>query len=170
MRRRGQQEFEGFGFKRPKDAFGGSLLKGNPKTKRPLESKLPILLTLRANKSAMRLPKTIGKVDQMVYGIAKKHGVTIYEYANVGNHLHILIKISRVGRWAPFIRELTGRIAQVIGLRWMVRPHTRIVRGWRKAYKIAKEYVNLNILEAEGFIKRSETRTLRDLRVLLGDG
>ena len=170
MPKKAQMEFKGFGFNKPKDAFGGSLLKGNPKTKRPLESKLPILLTMRADKSVMRLNKNFGRVNQLVYGLAKKHGVTIYEYANVGNHLHILIKISRIGRWAPFIRELTGRIAQVINLSWLFRPHTRIVRGWKKAFRIARDYVKLNILEAEGFIKRSETKTLKDLRILLGDG
>ena len=57
-RRNLQQEFAGQGFTRPGDEFGGSLLKGNPKRKRPLESKLPIHLTLRATKSSLRTPKT----------------------------------------------------------------------------------------------------------------
>ena len=109
-----QQEFQDKAFKKPDPCFGGSLLKGNPKGKRPLDSKLPIHLTLRATMSVLKLRTTYGKVNRIVYDSAKRHGVQIYKYANVGNHLHILIKIPRIGRWAAFIRELTGRIAQEI--------------------------------------------------------
>ncbi len=175
-RRKSQQEFIGKGFTKPGDEFGGSLLKGNPKRKRPLESKLPIHLTLRATKSSLRTPKTQTLVAELVYGTAKKYGVTIYKFANVGNHLHILIKISRISRWSAFIRELTGRIAQVataqLGLSggfWLYRPHTRIVRGWNRAYRTAKMYVHLNWLQAEGFISRRETKTLKDLRAIFTD-
>lgn len=100
----------------------------------------------------------------------------IYKYANVGNHLHLLIKIRTRRAWAAFIRELSGRIAHVaqgLGGRmkgvdkfWKFRPYTRIVRGWREAFRIAKDYVQLNFLEAEGYIQRSETKTLRDLNAI----
>ncbi len=173
--RRKQLEFEGF--KRINDAFGGSLLKGNPKTKRPLDSKLPVLLTLRGIQGGMRSPKTFQKVNEIVYETAGKYGVRIYEYANVGNHLHILIRVMKLRLWAAFIRELTGKIAAFVkeffkieGSYWKFRPHTRIVRGWKKAYKSAKDYVYLNIIEAEGFIDRKETKTLKDLRAIFADG
>jgi REP element-mobilizing transposase RayT len=159
-------------FFKPKDSFGGSLLKNShAKTSRPIESKLPIHIVLRAKKSVMRLPKTIAIVDNNVDRICKKHGVTLYKYANVGNHLHLLIKLPRRQRWAPFIRELTGRVAQLtknaLGLDeafWSQRPYTRIVRGWQKAFQIAKDYVELNWLESQGFISRKETKTLKSLR------
>jgi REP element-mobilizing transposase RayT len=164
-------------FNKPKDAFGGSLLKGNnPKTKRPLDSRMPILLTLRAERSGMRKLGVLHKLNAQVYAIAKKHRVRVYNYSNVGNHLHLLIKIPRIHRWAAFIRELTGQIAQLMlktidlpeGLRfWRYRPHTRIVRGWKRAYKIAKEYVELNGLEATGSIDRRQVPNLKALRELL---
>ncbi len=165
---------------KPKDCFGGSLLKNsNAKTKRPLESKLPIHLVLRSKSSVLRLPKTFAKVNDCVGVIARKHGVRIYKYSNVGNHLHLLIKIVRVGAWAAFIRELSGRIAQVAqGLGgqekgrkfWTQRPFTRIVRGWREAFQIAKQYIALNELEANGFISRKETKSLKDLRMIFALG
>lgn len=153
----------------------------------------------------MRLPLVFKKVNAQVEKTARKYGVTIYQYANVGNHLHILMKISRRSRWSAFIRELTGRIAQLVseiledfvanlgakasnrlgkasdkaavrGTKkaklsvdesfWLHRPFTRVVRGWRKAFQIAKEYVQLNQLEADGMIRRSETKTLKDLRAI----
>ncbi len=178
MKRQVQHSFLGKEFIKPKDSFGGSLLKGNPKGKRPLDSKLPIQLTLRAGKSVLRLPKTIGPVNEIIRTTAKKHGVRIYDSANVGNHIHAVLKISRLQSWAPFIRELTGRIAQVVGALanyksdggfWLYRPHTRIIRGWQKAFHIAKKYIYLNRLEADGFVSRNEIKTLRDLRLVCGD-
>jgi REP element-mobilizing transposase RayT len=168
-----QQEFKIKGFEKTENEFGGSLLKGNPKKKRPLDSKLPIHLTLRAEKSVLRLPKVYGKVEKIVREVAKKYGVKIYKDANVGNHLHLAIKIRHVHDWAGFIRELTGRIALACQGKkgfWMYRPHTRIVRGWQKAFKIVLDYIYLNQIEAEGFISRKEIKTLRDYRLIFGTG
>lgn len=167
--------FDGAEFRRPGDCFGGSLLKGNPKTARPLDSKLPVHLTLRTAGSWLRRPKTYKSVNEIVQATARKHGMKIYRYANVGNHLHVVLKISRRHAWAAFIRELTGRIAQwvreAMGLAadskfWLFRPFTRIVRGWQRPFQLVKEYIALNLLEADGFISRRETKTLKDLRAL----
>ena len=124
----------------------------------------------------MRRPKIFGPINREVTRICRKHGVKLYKYANVGNHLHLLIKLRTRRGWSAFIRELSGRLAQIAqGLNgqqsatmkfWKDRPFTRIVRGWRKAFQLAKEYVELNILEAEGFIRRSEIRDLKALRAL----
>jgi len=174
--RKKQLEFNSLGFERPGDCFGGGLLKGNPKTKRPLDSKLPIHLTLRARKSVLRLPKVFAKVNVIIRETAARHGVKVYKFANVGNHIHLALKIPRLGSWAAFIRELTGRIAlacrDVYGEKgfWMFRPHTRIVRGWKKAFKIVKDYIYLNWCEAEGHISRKETKTLKDLRAIFSTG
>jgi REP element-mobilizing transposase RayT len=171
-----QLSFSGKLFDKPKDVFGGSLLTSNPKGKRPLHSKLPILLTLRAEKSCLRKLGAFHRVNHLVYATAKRHGIRIYAYANVGNHLHLLIKIPHVKRWAAFIRELTGQVAQAMlgkidlpkDLRfWKFRPHTRIVRGWQKAYKTAKEYIYLNQLEADRCIDRKQIPNLKALKQLL---
>jgi REP element-mobilizing transposase RayT len=175
MRTKKQMEF--VGLDKPKAVFGGSLLKGNPKCKRPLDSKLPILLTLRAVKSGMRHPKAFGPIQKTVERCSAKYGVRIYEWANVGNHLHLLIKIGSRAAWVGFIRELTGEIASIVrslfnieGGFWMFRPHTRIVQGWKKAYRFAKSYVVINQLEAEGLANRKEIRALRELRAVWADG
>ncbi len=185
MRSGYQYKFGGSGLEKPSDCFGGSLLRGNPKTKRPLASKLPIHLALRSHKSVLRLPKTFAHVDAITIATARRHGVRIYKAANVGNHIHLLIKLRNIESWAAFIRELTGRIAQEVLGRlpsgdsgdpsekrafWRFRPFTRIVRGWQKAFRSAKQYIELNRLEAEGFISRKETKTLKDLRLIWADG
>ncbi len=174
-----QMEFDGAGLGKLGDRFGGSLLKGHPKRGRPLESKLPIHVVLRATRGGMRLPKSYATVNGIVNQTAKKYGVTVYKFANVGNHLHLLIKLPKVQRWAGFIRELTGRIAQFmresVGVPsdesfWRFRPYTRIIRGWKQAFRTILEYIHLNHLEAEGFISRKETKTLKDLRAIWADG
>jgi REP element-mobilizing transposase RayT len=160
-----QLSFSGDLFKVPKASFGGSLLKNShAKTKRPLESKLPIHLVLRANKSQFRTHKSFKRVNDTVASVCKKHGVKLYKYANVGNHLHMAIKIRSRPSWAAFIRELTGRIAQLEGIKWLKRPFTRIVGGWKKAYCGLLDYITLNQLEGDDIISRAQIRTLRELR------
>jgi hypothetical protein len=172
-----QQQFNAGAFHKPKLSFGGDLLKNsNAKVKRPLDSKLPIHLELKCTKSVLRLHKTLIPINKEVARVCKRHGVTVYNYANVGNHLHFVLKIPGRQRWSAFIRELTGRIAQIAqgitaqqkgsGKFWAKLPFTRVVAGWQKAFRIAVQYVELNHLEAEGFISRKETKTLKDLRAI----
>jgi len=95
---------------------------------------------------------------------SKRCGVTVYRWANVGNHAHFAIRIGRVHQWSKFIRGLTGAIArklQVKGLKppgplWESRPFTRVVRSWRRAFKALLEYIELNQLEALGFFTRQD--------------
>lgn len=178
-RRNTQLSFDDKQIKKPSDRFGGSLLKGNnPKRKRPLHSRYPIHLSLRAIKGGMRLPKLSERVKEIIERAAEKRGVRIYRYANVGNHLHMVIRIMKLGQWSAFIREISGRIAALMremGITksnekyWLHRPFTEIVRNWKQGFKQLCEYVRLNWLEAEGFINRRETRTLRDLHAIWKD-
>jgi putative transposase len=176
-RRAKQNDFQGEVFQRPGDSFGGDLLKNShAKSKRPLESKFPLHVVLRSQTSQMRLPKHYRRVNELVRKVCDKYGIRIYKYANVGNHLHLVIKLPRIARWAAFVRELCGRIALSLRTRsngpgfWKKRPFTRIVRGWKKAYRAIIEYVQLNRLEAEGHIDRAETKTLKELRLIFVDG
>lgn len=178
-KRNKQLAFKGHGLERPKDTFGGHSFKTNAKSKRPISSKLPVHLVMRTDgrKFSMRKPKAFILVDRIVYRTAKKYGVKIYEFANVGNHLHVLIKLRHVRDWAGFIRELSGRISQEMqSLRgpqkgenfWPFRPFTRVVASWRKAYQDCRDYVILNRLEGDGHIKRADTRRLSELSALFG--
>lgn len=174
--RKGRQlSFNKKGFIKPKDCFGGSLLKSHPKCKRPLDSKLPIHIVLRATRSGMRRPKAFRTIAQIITQTARKNNIAIYKMANVGNHIHLLVRVKVLRKWSAFIRELSGRIAAlmrgILGLKkgetfWIFRPFTRIVRGWQKAFQIVKEYVQLNILEAEGCISRKQIKSLEELKLI----
>ena len=143
----------------------------------------------------MRKPIAFGVVNDIVVGTAKKHSVKIYRFANAGNHLHLLLKIPALGAWAAFIRELTGQIAQAMrelfaevfatnktqvtsptskelkSLNfWKHRPFTRIIRGWKRAFKSVAQYIYLNYCEAEGHIGYRDTKILDFLRLAWADG
>jgi putative transposase len=80
-KRSSQLKFAGIG--PSKDHFGGRLLKGNPKGRRPLDSKLPTHLVLRSTASHLRLPKTFLKVNELVDSVCRKHGIstaTFYQW------------------------------------------------------------------------------------------
>jgi REP element-mobilizing transposase RayT len=165
MSRVKQLSFLGSGFKKPSASFGGALLKNShAKCRRPIETKLPLHLVLKSDKSLMRLPKNFGFVDRTVMDACKKHGIRIYEYANAGNHLHILIRVTNRRLWAAFIRELTGRIAYRLKFKWEQRPFTRIVGGWRKAFQGMKQYIEYNGMEASGYATREQVRFIRDFK------
>jgi REP element-mobilizing transposase RayT len=171
MARVKQLSFLGVGLDKPRVEFGGDLLKNsNAKTQRPLDSKLPVHLVLRSKQSIMRLPKNLLFVNSTIEKVCKKHGVRLYEFANVGNHLHLLIKIPKRSTWAAFIRELTGRIAYKLKLKWDKLPFTRLVAGWRKAYQIAKDYVVINGMEASGYATREQIRFIRNLEEFWATG
>lgn len=174
MRRSIQLSFTGKGLKRPADKFGGTLLTSHPKTARPLDSKLPLHLVLRARESTLRTPKNFGKISAILRSTAEKYGVRIFGSANVGNHIHIVLKIADRKKWSAFIRELTGRMAFTArsarpGRFWIHRPFTRIIRSWKKAFRSVLDYVYLNQLEAEGHIRRTQVASFKQLKAIFAD-
>jgi putative transposase len=161
-------------FKASKE-FGGSLHgRGNAKTARPLSTKQAMHVVLRSSLAkgewSLRSARNIKMVEQTLQKLAKQYGIKIDRFANVGNHIHLLIKLSNRFTFAPFIRAFAGIIAmKVTGARklatlrnirstkddtstakfWDFRPWSRIVE-WGKAYSHARSYVVKNEKEASG--------------------
>lgn len=151
---------------RPKLEFGGSLLKkSHAKEKRPVSTKQPMHLVLRSSiavrELSLRSNRVRKPIDRLIRACCQKFGIRLYEYANVGNHLHLLIKVGNRFTFAKFIRAVTGVIARLVlgaqrgaprGQRfWDQRPYSRIV-AWKRGYQIVKDYVIQNHLEAIGMI------------------
>ena len=95
-----------------------------------------------------------------------KHGVRIYRFVNVGNHLHLLIGARKRAAFQNFLREISGRIAALVtgsrkahpigekGRRfWDHLVYTRIV-SWGRELKAVTTYFIKNIFEAEGLLTR----------------
>jgi len=158
-----------------KKVFGGSLQKGNPKCQRPLSSKAPLHLVLKANRGfgarSMLHPDHVKKVNACVRRQAEATGIRLYHFVNVGNHLHLVVKIHDRQRFRIFIRAISGLIArQVLGAQrgpakkgkssgkgppskestkesrasyWIKRPFTRVV-NWGQDYTRLGRYMLKN--------------------------
>jgi len=145
--------------------FGGSLLKkSNPKVRRPVSTKHAMHVVIKSSRakgsySFLRKKNRQG-IDKILKAQAKKFGIRIYRYENVGNHIHILLKTGH-RRWlAHFLRSITGLIAREVtganrgarlsGKFWDLRPFSRIVE-WGRSYKNLQRYFDKNRLQAVGF-------------------
>lgn len=159
--------------------FGGSLLKNsNAKTARPISNKLPMHLVLRSEiaKGPYSFLKKASAIEKLVKQQAKKNNISVYSFANSGNHLHLLIKIKASNRhqmqylWKRFIRSVSSLIARLVlgfekskakGIKfWSHRPFTRILSSWVKDFLYVKKYLFQNYLETLGLIPY-QPRSLR---------
>jgi REP element-mobilizing transposase RayT len=158
--------------KNENSAYGGVLMKtrkGRARP-RPLSTRETLHLVLRSTKAkgGWSFAKTQNrkKIDELLRRFAKKYGVKVLSYANVGNHLHFHVKLSNRYLYAPFIRALTGAIAMAItgasrwkpgkSRFWDYRPFTRVVKSFR-AFLNLKDYIRINRLEGCGY-SRSQAR------------
>lgn len=165
-RQRGQQLEFGSSTEK-KFTFGGTMLKGNAREKRPFHKNMFTHLVMRSRfavgeRSMLRMiHKRV--VEDIVRGAAKLFSVKIERFVNVGNHLHILIKAPTRQAQANFLRSISGQIVrQIMGVEkgmpgrfekfWDSKPFTRLV-SWGRAYRAVTHYLALNSLEAIGFTK-----------------
>lgn len=113
------------------------------------------------------------KVEKLVGTISNRFHVKIVRFANVGNHLHLVVKLPLRGtasrkQYSKWIRLLTSRLAFKIGGSkkgepfkdengerikfWDAIPFSRVIRGGRRWNSIER-YVLKNEIEAQGFPK-----------------
>lgn len=143
-------------------AFGGSLLKGNPSGKRPLDRDQAIHVTLRSEvaRGAMHLQRHNPEILRALERLARKFKITVYLFANSGNHFHLLARPpKRAANFANFLRAFAGVTARIAtGAErgspkkikfWALRPWSRLVR-FGKPFRVVRNYVALNIVESWG--------------------
>ena len=149
---------------------GGSIRTGRRKLMRPIDPKKSIHLVLHSTRAygawSMLRPKHFKRVRGVVDLNAKRFRVRVYQYANVGNHLHILVKVKKREDFQGFLRAISGTIARMItgakkgnpvGRFWDALAFTRVV-SWRREFLAAKFYVIQNEMEAEGIWSRKWNR------------
>ena len=91
---------------------GGVYSKGKRKTQRPFDSKKPLHLVMRSLRAkgsfSMSSPLNKHKVDSIIHEYAKQNGVTVYDYSNSGNHLHLSIKAPTRWQFQKYLRTIAG--------------------------------------------------------------
>jgi len=152
-------------YRKDPNCFGGDLLRGNPKRRRPYHHNQALHVTMRSSIAkghrSLLKPGHYKRVKLILRRQAWNFGITIFWFANSGNHIHLLIRPPKQRKdFAGFIRALTGLIARVSlsaerskarGLKfWDKRPFSRIV-PWGKPFRACARYVTQNILETLGF-------------------
>lgn len=152
---------------KPYDHFGGVHLKNyNPKSKRPMDSKKTLHLTLKSSQAtgvkSFKNKQLEARIWQIIDHQATRTHIRIYAYANAGNHLHLLIRAKHRENYISFIRSITGLISRLVGKSergqplkekfWDARPFTRIVSFAKREFQTVKTYLLRNTLEAIGWM------------------
>ncbi len=121
MRQKEQQKqlfLPGFNRTTAKGAHGGEHTKGKRKGLRPFDPKQALHVVLRSSKArgelSMLRPQHCNHIRNLMDRLKTRWGVSVYRYANVGNHLHLLIRAKSRADWQGFIRELSGGIAMIV--------------------------------------------------------
>ncbi|MDR3608694.1 MAG: transposase [Oligoflexia bacterium] len=143
---------------------GGAIRQGKRKLARPLDPKRPLHLVLRSEKARGRLSLLYGQnwraIERLTAKLSRRYGVRVYQFANSGNHLHLLVRGKTRKGLQDFLRVFSGKIAQFVtgakkghafGKFWSALAYSRVVE-WGRAFTEAKYYVLRNELEADGFL------------------
>lgn len=131
--------------------FGGSLLIGKRKSKRPMTTKKALHLIIKGDISVSgSLVVKRNWINKEAKKLAKKFSIIIYGDPGIErNHIHFTIKISSIENYKKFIRALTGRLAQVLKIKFIYRPFTKIIE-WGRQFETTIGYCLQNKEEALG--------------------
>ena len=103
-------------FFRPESkSFGGELLHGRRRKRRPLHSQQALHVVLRSSwasgRHSFRASRNLPRIEPLIRGIARKFQIKIYRHAIVGNHIHLMIGFGYRENYKSFVRLLSGQIA-----------------------------------------------------------
>jgi REP element-mobilizing transposase RayT len=166
---------------------GGSLRQARAgRGGRPLSRKDPVHLVLKANKDTVkggfRLHRRFALIHHLLQKYKTKFFIKVEQVSIQGDHIHLLIRITRRSQCLNFFRVLPGQIAQRFGKEGLLtftvprsvtdtpttpaiqqRPRAKTKSLWRfrpftrvvkgwRPYQMVKAYIQLNEKEALGEI------------------
>jgi REP element-mobilizing transposase RayT len=155
-----------FGSKLPGEhpclAHGGDVRNGKRKVPRPWDGKKPVHVVLRS--SLARGPWSLlgaeiaGQVEKLARTLSSRCGVSLYRYANAGNHIHMLARAPCRMAFQSFLSAFAGLTARLVtgaskakpvGRFWDSVAYSRIV-SWGREFRSVGAYVKKNEEEALG--------------------
>jgi hypothetical protein len=93
-----------------RNEHGGTVRQGRRKLARPVSTRRPMHVVLSGERA--RGPWSVRRheraVKEALRAMARRHGVRVYEFANVGTHLHLLLRVRRIEAFRAFLRSLPG--------------------------------------------------------------
>jgi REP element-mobilizing transposase RayT len=144
---------------KPKLEFGGSLLTGKRKEKRPISLKKPMHFVLKSQNAQNRLSFVSHQrqIQKLIKDISLRYRIKVYDFAINFNHIHLVVQLPHSETYKKWIRHLTSAIVDYLSrtikakLRnfFTLRPYSRIITCWRQ-FKNVMNYQILNQLEIVG--------------------
>lgn len=156
--------------------FGGGLLVGRRKSKRPLSTKWPIHLVLKAalNSRTRALSYHNKSNAKILFAVANKFHVQILNSVFNYTHAHIVMRVPSREAYVSFIRVLNSKLTELANISsensrlFTLRPYTRILSSWGRELTILFNYIKKNFVEAIGGFELS--RAELDELILYGEG
>lgn len=135
--------------------FGGSLLIGKRRRRRPLSAKLPTHLVLKAVRSDLLLRRQ-STIRHTLFFYGTKFGIKIYECGIHADHIHLAIRTPNRVLYVRWIRSVASVLVQRIGgLSWKFRPYTRLA-NWGRPFLRLKKYIQRNQREGDALLAAHE--------------
>ncbi len=158
--------FRTLGCETPRVEHGGDVRLRRRKLTRPIDTRRPLHVVLRSTRArgawSLRARTNDGVIRATLRRYARRYAVRIYEFANAGNHLHLLVRPTcRIGL-QNFLRVFAGVSARLVtgarkgrpvGRFWDFLAYSRIVQ-WGRDFFGVRTYVKENELEPRGSIRR----------------
>ncbi|HEY3595879.1 MAG TPA: transposase [Polyangiaceae bacterium] len=129
------------------------------KVERPVSTRRPMHVTLRSSraKGAWSLRRHQKAVRETLRVCAARSGVKVYDFANVGTHIHLLVRAKRREQFQSFLRSFAGIVARSVtgarrgralggGAFWSGLAWSRVV-AWGPDYGRVRRYISLNRIE-----------------------
>jgi REP element-mobilizing transposase RayT len=102
------------------------------------------------------------RIHQLLMRISARRQVKLYRFANVGNHLHLLVQARTRSDFQAFLREFAGAVAMSMTNAAKGRPRKfwdglawSLVVNWGRQFKNVASYIMLNVLESSGLRDRA---------------
>ena len=148
------------GFELGRTEHGGDHRRHLRKLERPVSTRRPMHVVLRSGRArgAWSLRKHQTKIREALRACVVRSGVRMYDFANVGSHLHLLVRARRREDFQRFLRTFAGIVARIVtgarrgrplgsGPFWSALAWSRVV-AWGRDYWGVRHYVFRNRIEA----------------------
>jgi REP element-mobilizing transposase RayT len=181
FRRSGQAYLAGLEWKKGEAFGGGRSHQNHPKQPRPFHSKADLHIVMRSEhatgkKSFLAHAK---RVREITNSLAKRSFIELKDFANSGNHLHLIVRARSKPALTTFLKGLSGVLCRLVtGIQrgragekralgysfWDGRPFSRILTTM-EIFRAVKNYLELNRFEISAGLPRSLAReVLKDYK------
>jgi REP element-mobilizing transposase RayT len=138
---------------------GGDVRRGKRKLERPVSTRRPMHLVLKSRRAEgpWSLRHHDRTVREVLRRMARRFEVRIYDFANVGSHLHLVLRARKREGFQSFLRSFAGIVARRITGAERARPSGHFFDGlawsrvvnWGRDYWGLRHYVFRNQIEGD---------------------